>query len=642
MIIGVILNNFKCFKGLHYVPLTNANGSNFCGLIGLNGVGKSTVLEALDCVFNGKEMAPSVNAETTNTASYIIPICVIERKIWDALKINGLITERNEFGIRLSNAIINYYETKTYTKNVEIWQNIKKQCKNLNKDNQLLLPIFMQKRFRSPLGLFEMRPNDEYEIFGEIISNVSKNLKAKNILEYLDDYSDLTQIYIKRHIYIYIPQNISAEEFNILETESIQRLLSTDLMKNITTSLSQINALFRNFIKNYKEQYGNLQIDMKRQENLYIEPQKFSNYILHNLFSNFCLNIKTNGKDIPLVMSSSGEKKQAIIDLIYSVIVRYGYQYPYKLIVAVDEPENSLHIAQRFEQFNKLYLISQQKCQVFFTSHWFGFIPAIPDGCVVNIVRNNEQYLFNILNTYKYKEELKSLPVDIALKGNIDLVQTIISNILNEDCYNWMICEGTSDKVYLEGYLRYKNANPNLRIISVDGCANVRKIYNFLALALLEINKDDIKGKIFLMVDTDEASKNEYKKFNAPKALTDYDKKNIFRLRRLVNFDVNKETKLVNINGKNTNPTDIESVLNGNAFNNTLKKFEETLHLVSCNENLDNQPSAYTIPNKDALKSFFKSSRNKVAFAKAYVEEIQKGDYKVPSWIEDIKIFFKS
>ena len=183
MIIGVILNNFKCFKGLHYVPLTNANGSNFCGLIGLNGVGKSTVLEALDCVFNGKEMAPSVNAETTNTASYIIPICVIERKIWDALKINGLITERNEFGIRLSNAIINYYETKTYTKNVEIWQNIKKQCKNLNKDNQLLLPIFMQKRFRSPLGLFEMRPNDEYEIFGEIISNVSKNLKAKNILE---------------------------------------------------------------------------------------------------------------------------------------------------------------------------------------------------------------------------------------------------------------------------------------------------------------------------------------------------------------------------------------------------------------------------------------------------------------------------
>jgi len=52
MIIGVFLRNFKTYRGINFIPITSE--SNFCGLLGDNGIGKSSILEALDCFFNGK------------------------------------------------------------------------------------------------------------------------------------------------------------------------------------------------------------------------------------------------------------------------------------------------------------------------------------------------------------------------------------------------------------------------------------------------------------------------------------------------------------------------------------------------------------------------------------------------------------
>ena len=50
MIIGIFLKNYKVYDGLKFIPLSN--GSYFSALFGPNGVGKSSVLEALDTFFN--------------------------------------------------------------------------------------------------------------------------------------------------------------------------------------------------------------------------------------------------------------------------------------------------------------------------------------------------------------------------------------------------------------------------------------------------------------------------------------------------------------------------------------------------------------------------------------------------------------
>lgn len=50
MIAGVFIRNFKTYQGINYVPVSDS--SNLSGFLGNNGIGKSSVLEALDCVFN--------------------------------------------------------------------------------------------------------------------------------------------------------------------------------------------------------------------------------------------------------------------------------------------------------------------------------------------------------------------------------------------------------------------------------------------------------------------------------------------------------------------------------------------------------------------------------------------------------------
>ncbi|HEK1347596.1 AAA family ATPase [Pseudomonas aeruginosa] len=46
MIFALLLRNFKTYQGINYIALSN--GSSFSALVGENGAGKSSVLEALN------------------------------------------------------------------------------------------------------------------------------------------------------------------------------------------------------------------------------------------------------------------------------------------------------------------------------------------------------------------------------------------------------------------------------------------------------------------------------------------------------------------------------------------------------------------------------------------------------------------
>lgn len=78
MIIGVFLRNFKTYTGINYIPLTG--GHSFCGLVGNNGIGKSSVLEAIDCLVNGKRWNFNVVVKKSGLATtkpHIVPLYLI-------------------------------------------------------------------------------------------------------------------------------------------------------------------------------------------------------------------------------------------------------------------------------------------------------------------------------------------------------------------------------------------------------------------------------------------------------------------------------------------------------------------------------------------------------------------------------------
>ena len=626
MIIGVILSNFKCYKGLHYIPLTNANGSNYCGLIGLNGVGKSAVLEALDCILNGKKIIKTIDSDDN---SYVIPIAAESKNIFENRKFKTRPKEI-EKAQHCSDAIISFLNqnlsTKVSEEHLNVWKEIQKHCNGIETflDGKLLIPLYPDNGYRLPsTGLFD-------DLWNETISICKRDLILTGML--------LADTYI----YVYVPQNFATDNLVFFETEQLQRLLDVNLYQIMDILNNDIVLKYRS---KYKENITLLSkqlqeyriIDSSNDDDFNVWD--LFNYISHKVFPQYRLEKKTKTGNIPLSRTSSGEKQQAILDIIYLIVKE---QIKDRLIIAIDEPETSFHLSERFEQFNKLYNISKYCGQVLFASHWYGFIPSIPDGCVVNIVKQDDARSCAVLDIFKYKEEIPRLkmPIDISLKGNSDLIQSIVSSVLIEKSYSWLICEGTSDKIYLEEYLKDEIEDKKIRIVPTGGCSHIVKIYNYLALTLPEL-KNDIKGKIYLLVDTDGDVKYEDPELR----IKDKNIEKFFSIKRLVNLKKKNDTLLIDYGSTNNYPTDIEGVLNGKAFNKViLNNFKGELPFVTEDEKPE-IPSAFALDlkdsEKDALKVFF-TPQNKVRFARAYVEEIQKGGYKEPSWITEIKKFFQA
>lgn len=178
--------------------------------------------------------------------------------------------------------------------------------------------------------------------------------------------------------------------------------------------------------------------------------------------------------------------------------------------------------------------------------------------------------------------------------------------------------------------------NSKLRIIPVSGLGEVEKIYKQLYLAFSDL-KNDVYGKVFLLGDTD----TQLHTFDTKKT-------NNLECKRIVKDDNLEEVKLVEMNSIITGKTDIEDALNGKVFKLVLNRFKESNEeLAFVNESLvDEIPSYYAmnLPPSDyrKLDAFFSKNKNenKVLFAKAYVEELKRKEYQIPSWIKEIKGFY--
>ena len=653
MIAGVILRNFKTYRGLNYLPLSN--GSNYCGLIGLNGIGKSSILEALECFFNNiKKWNRNMDANKAEQ-SYVMPVFIFEKGFFRD-------KEQSSFAEKYSDTIRtfigNEIPTTIHIQRKYIWEQIKKQLETFPlDDNSLIIPVGIDENgvvVESIIGdIFDYYEKIDYP-WGQNADKerIEYNQRIENRNEKIKNYLTSLIVTIKDVItYIYIPKDIEPERFVKFETEEIQHLIGSNLVdivkKQLTrTEIDDISRNLRAFIDNLSNSLPNYMFKTKSSRQPNLKSKDIYELIVHDFFSKRELYKTNNSKEVPLSLLSSGEKQQAITTLIHSAVLNYRKDNK-NLIIAIDEPESALHVSKCFEQFQKLYEISELCNQVIFSSHWYGFIPAIPRGCVSNIVRKEEKHDVAILDIYNYREEIRNgirnnqgnFPIDITLKGINDLVQSIISSVINKEThYNWLICEGSSDKIYLEEYLKEEIKNIKLRIIPVSGIGYIEKIYKQLCLAFQDLNTD-IVGKVFMLGDTD-----------AQLHTFDIQKIKNLECKRIVKNDNNENVSLVDMNSRDTGKTDIEDALNGKVFKIALNKFKENNEELAFldAEPVDEKNSFYAMnlqpSNYKKLELFFSKNKNenKVMFAKVYVEELTKADYRIPSWILDIKGFFNS
>ncbi|MFK8271167.1 AAA family ATPase [Capnocytophaga stomatis] len=645
MIIGLVLRNIKTYQGINYIPLTNKE--NLTALVGNNGVGKSAVLEALDTFFNNKSWNYNISlnkSQLKTTPPYIVPIFFIEK---------GKISEENKHvAQKLSQVIWEITESDiTHHKNRIQFKIFEKQKRflerDLKKEDYFIIPLGIDYNDNLSISIFNI-----HKLSREFLeSDGAEESKFRDDVlerEFKGLFTEIKNLYQ----YIYIPKDIDPVSFTKLETREIQSLmgetLSEIIERNVTShQINTINTNLTSFLEELSNELGDYSFRTTTDRQQKLRKNDVYNLIIEAFFAIRKLHKKQDSKWLDISNLSSGEKQKAIIDLAYNLIKNHR-QNTENLIIAVDEPESSLHISACFDHFIRIAEISKNTHQFLFTTHWYGFLPIMEKCSLTSVTRTLEEgHKFDTISLENYREEVRQqtsesrgeLPYNLRLKSINDFIQTIISSIVEENSFNWLICEGSSEKIYFNYYFKELVENNKLRIIPVGGAKEIKRIYEHLCVSIEEFKKQ-LKGKVAFISDTD-ADLVDYK-------VNDIENKIINR--RIVN-EVD-QTKLVKIDSNPKSPkTEIEDSLNGKAFYKTLLLFKEEnldlLSFISPEEEKSEVPSYFAMDLKPTdygkLTNFFDKENIKFDFAKKYVGVLEEDkNFVKPNWILEIERFYKS
>lgn len=661
MIIGLFLKHIKAYKGINFIPI--GHEYKFVTYIGENGVGKSSVLESLDSFFNNKtypinKSALSDGINTIGNEPFVAPVFLIDKSKVKTNKKQFEIISKYFWSVNKSDLHpVIQSSTKEF---FEIRDTIIKNNKFCS-ENYYLIVCGEQNLNSVTKPYFASFHNDDsflinfLEIKSDLINKLSGQEKKEKITELKEkvkeklqnrDWKNITQSIKNLYSYVYFPVEIEVESFTKIETSEMQKVYDKKLKNEIENALTSVNFTNQGGINNTLDKFISEIENILENEYCYDTGQKRNNSvtksdlvnkILEVYFQKRILNKKTSDGLTRVSELSAGEKRQALINLVYAFLKRNSERET-MVIIAVDEPENSLHTALCYDQFEKLKEIAQLN-QILITTHWYGFLPIVSEGYGHFLNINNKKINFESYDLYHYRSEIKSavektknkIPNNFILKSTYDLVQSIFYSIMHENPYNWIICEGISEKIYFEYFFKDEIRNKKLRILPMGGQNKVIRLYKYLQNP---ISEERCKGRIFCLIDTDQIRCEEIK--NGSKTLS---------IKRLSNKNCNKITELLTLDHSDTSATDIEGSLNPNLFKLTINELSDNkLYKIDkiVNEN-GNSDFIKNFRNID-LENYFKENNgeNKIAFAKKYVEisMSDKNNNFTPEWIKEIKTFF--
>ena len=645
MILGAILRNYKCYSGIHYIPFYENKEQNLNVIIGDNGVGKSTILEALNSLFN-EGTSWIVNSEASNNDSSVGAVFLINKNKCDSL----LDVKEKEIISLISNAFwtLDISSNSIYARYYSTFFK-QRELVYSKKDEYYLIVI--GKGYNNHVFTFL---SFEAHIL-EALKTLSKKPTDSFVLNIIDKVISIFS-------YLYIPVETTISDFLRLETVGMQVLADKDLKAAISQALTE-RRIKRTTNKNRKktvsvieiineklEDYINqVQSEIQKIDKSYdfnpeyrqskkLTPNHIADVIIDAYYTK--RNLKKNKK--PISTLSSGEKRRALIDIIY--VFLNNNKIDRNLILAIDEPESSLHISKCYDQFRKIQEIAI-KCrqQFFITTHWYGSLPILKTGNLLHVQNDQKLTLFNLENCF---EDRRKHPEDINLKSFFDLAASIISAYRNNKCH-WLLVEGSEDKKYLNYYLE----NDNIQIIPLSGCANVKKVYEYLFTPISNSKQEipDCKEpKILCLVDTDS--------LNTPINVASTTKNKQLQIKRWSENTLTHQIELKTIEDPNITQTEIEEILEPALFykalkicieNNGSNDEKDAFNAFEFDENvlISRIKGDYSILNhlgngrnmrqdKDVIISFV--DRMKKEIADIYIN-FPKTD-NVPSWVDLINL----
>lgn len=609
MIIGLFLRHFKIYKGAKYIPFGINNVENFNLFIGQNGAGKSSILEALDTFFNNSEFIYHTNEKRSE--AFISPLFLIKKE--DVKKFD-----------KLSQIAIPIISDSLLEMNINSSSNYKAYTSFFEQQN--FLKTISDSHFVFTIAYYPQSDysNQNFITFDNVIKKkIQENDEFKDSKNYAKLISTLKSDIHKNYSYQYIPVETSIDDFLRLESKGMQNLMSEDVKKRIEKTLNEklpinakigrtksksildiVNDDLEEFIKEVEQTIQEIDeeydFDKEFRAKTKLTANHLSDVVIETFFSK--RKLKKNSKQIKYL--SSGERKKALIDIAYSFLTQEENRNK-QIVLAIDEPESSLHISMCYEQFTRLEeLANEYKIQLLITSHWYGVLPIINEGNLYHIdssKSHNEiditQFSFN-----NYFEENGSHPNDIQFKSFFDLSSAIISSLRLQNT-NWLIVESEEDKNYILKHIEIKN---NLKVLPVGGCGIVKLLYNYLHTPISQkTEKKELQGKVFCLIDTDFQG-------TGVKDFLDDVKNGLLKMRRLQVME-NSQIELHKIDTDIKYPTEIEEALDPTSFYEALKLTIEN----SKDENIISVFNKFDF-DTDSKNSFIKGD-NSIIYPKSEV-----------------------
>jgi len=225
MLIGVFLRHFKIYKGARYIPFGLNELDNFNLFIGQNGVGKSSILESLDCFFNNAEFI--VNFSEKKSEAFVAPSFLIKKEDLNKFEKNvqKIIPVISDFFYDLDQAkSANYNPYSSFFR---------------QRDHFLK---YRDSHYFITYAYFPFPERESNSIFFTFDSNIKKELKERQVLK---DEKELGKVYIslkndliKNYSFQYIPVETSLNDFLRLESKGMQDLMSENVKKRIEQTLT--------------------------------------------------------------------------------------------------------------------------------------------------------------------------------------------------------------------------------------------------------------------------------------------------------------------------------------------------------------------------------------------------------------------
>ncbi len=564
MIAGLFVRHYKIYKGANYVPFGINKLENLNLFIGQNGAGKSSILEAFDTFFNSREFIYHTNEKKSE--AFVCPLFIIEKSEISKFSKNVqlAIPIISEF---LNSVAYNQANYKSYQSFFEQQKLIKK----LSDTHYVFLFAFWPESENSE------------QVFITFDSYIKKKLQenedftsSSDIKKLISSFKNDLQNY---YSYLYIPVETSIDDFLRLESKGMQDLMSEDVKKRIEVTLNEklpikagrtqkqslldvVNNDLETFVEQIEKTIQEIDAEYDFQKEYKAKTRLTANHLTDVIVEAFFSKriLKKAGK--PIKFLSAGERKKALIDIAFSFLTQDGDNKERKIILAIDEPESSLHISMCYDQFERLdQLANEFNTQLLITSHWYGSLPIIDNGNLFHIGSgDSEMPQITEFSFRNYFEDNGSHPNDVQFKSFFDLSSAIISSLRMQET-NWLIVESEEDKNYI---LKHISTSKKLKVLPVGGCAIVKLLYNYLYTPISQNSeKSKLLGKVFCLIDTDLQGV-------GIKDLPEDLKNGLLRLRRLQVLD-NRQITLHKVQTDIKYPTEIEEALIPFPFYNAVK-----------------------------------------------------------------------